>query len=426
LEPSISLALLVLVIALVIIRPRGLNVAWPAVAGGTAALALGMVHWDALRTIFADTWDATLTLIALFVLSEALESNRFFDWAAFRLAQRAGGSGWRLYFFTLLLVCATTALLANDGAVLILTPLFVSLLPKIYPGSKKDWLPYLLALGFFADVMSGFLIPSNLTNIMIADAFKLKFADAALHMLLPSLAALVVGGLFYAARFQREIASPYDPARLSVKQNQVKDAFVFKISWVALALLLAGYLIGGVFLAPVSLVAMPIAIFMLGITHVRRLRRAPDILRAAPWSILLYAIGMFVVVTAAFNTHSLDFMVHVLQGLVGHSNSLVSIAGTGGFLGLTAGAVNNLPATLFGLLSFRSVANISEPHLYAALLGLNIGAKITPYGSLATLLWLNIMARKGIRISWKTYLKETAPVAILALLAALLALFLTS
>ncbi len=110
---SVAGILLLAVIGLVIIvRPRGLNVAWFASGGALLALTLGLLPFSAVKTIFLDTWDASATLISLFLLSEALDRNGFFTWAALHLARIAHGSGWRLYLLVLALTIGTTALLA--------------------------------------------------------------------------------------------------------------------------------------------------------------------------------------------------------------------------------------------------------------------------------------------------------------------------
>ena len=152
--------LVVAVLVVVVTRPRGLDVAWPAGIGALAAVIVGLLSPASLASIFGDTWDAAATLIALFVLSEALDSTGFFSWAALRLARMAGGAGWRLYALTLLLTAGVTALLANDGAILMLTPIFAALLTRIYPDQRHQ-LPFLFAAGFFADAMSGIFVPSK-------------------------------------------------------------------------------------------------------------------------------------------------------------------------------------------------------------------------------------------------------------------------
>src|SRR5262249_37635754 len=174
-------------------RPRGLSVAWPAGAGAVIMLLSGILSFAQISHLFGDIWDACLTLIALFMLSEALDSNGFFTWAALHLARQARGSGWRLYLSIVFLTAGITALLANDGAILMLTPIFARLMVRVYKNKRDNWLPFIFAAGFFADAMSGIFIPSNLTNIIIADANNLSFLPFFLWMLLPMFAALITG-----------------------------------------------------------------------------------------------------------------------------------------------------------------------------------------------------------------------------------------
>ncbi len=397
--------LLVVVLGCVVVRPRGLSVSWPAGIGAVLAVLLGLLSPSALAAIFGDTWDAAATLIALFLLAEALNSNGFFTWAALHLARVARGSGWRLYLLMLVLTVAVTALLANDGAVLMLTPIFAVLLTHIYP-AERNRLPFIFAAGFFADAMSGLFVPSNLTNIIVADATHLSFARVAVWMALPTLAAFLAGGAAFALRFRSRLGKQYDLALVGSPEKAIHDWPTFWAGWGAIVWLVVGYIVGGELHLPVSLVAASAALAMLLLVQARHLRPLGDILTAAPWNILVYALGMFVVITAAFDTHVLDMLTQLLRINAGANAGPEGAIFAGVVLALLSSAVNNLPATLIGVLALHTVGHIAQMAIYAMLLGVDIGPKLTPFGSLATLLWLGILRRHGIEISWGQYLRE--------------------
>ncbi len=420
------------VLICVIWRPRGMHVAIAATVGALLVVVLGLIRPPTLLTILSETWDASATLIALFLLSEALDSNGFFTWAALHLARMARGSGWLLYALMLILTTTTTAFLANDGAILILTPVFVQLLMNTYE-KKVFWLPYIFAAGFFADITSALFIPSNLTNIMIADANALNFITFARWMVLPTFFAAIAAGLCFGIRFRASLGVNYDPAHLKVPVQALQDRrLTFWASWIALLALIVGYSIGGHFHLPVSFIACPIALAMVLLVHFRRIRPAHNILRVAPWGILLYALGMFVVMTAAFSTGAISVLTTQLHTLIagnpGMSMTNESIKGTllvGGTLALLSASTNNLPATLVGVLVLHTVEKPGLLAIYAMTLGVDIGPKLTPYGSLATLLWLGILARHGIRISWWQYVRENWWITLITLMAALSGLLVT-
>lgn len=416
--PIAAALLTVSVLALVILRPKGLDAAWPAGIGALIAVAFGLIPLSTVKTVFLSTWDASATLIALFILSETLECNRFFDWAALHLAHKSKGSGQALFVYVLLLTALTTALLANDGAVLMLTPIFSKMLQKIYPDSRKNWLPTLFAAGFFADAMSATFIPSNLTNIIIADAYRLSYVPVLTRMAIPMLLAFVVGTAAFGLRFRKSIRTPYSLTALGSPADVIRDWTVFRFGLAVLGLLVLGYAVGGRFHAPTAAVALPLAGLMLALVHHRRLSSARQVIAAAPWNILVYACGMFVVISAAYGAHLLSFITQPLSTYAAQSGAR-SLFITGGLAAVLSSALNNLPATLISVLALQKVAHVSPLALDAVILGVNIGPKLTPFGSLATLLWLGLLEKGGIQISWLEYLKENWWVTLLVLLAAL-------
>ena len=423
LSTVISTSLLIIVFILIIVRPKNIGVAWPASIGALLAIIFGLIPLSGIKTVFFDTWNASLTLIALFILAEALNANNFFDWAAIHLAQKSTGSGWKLYIYTLLLTTFVTAFLANDGAILILTPIFATLLQKIYPHNKKEWLPYLFATGFFADSMSALFLPSNLTNILIADAFHLTFIDIFTKMAIPTAIAFVVGAFAFGIRYKSRLQTSYSLNAVNNLNGIIKDWTIFWSGIVVLALLILGYIIGGQLQIPTSVVALPLALFMLFFAHFKKLTSVYEVIKITPWSLLIYALAMFILVTAAYDTHSLHIITQPLRDSASSNNNLLK---TGAITAILSALVNNLPATLISILALKNLHSIASFTLYAVLLGVNIGPKFTPFGSLSTLLWLGLMGKKGIKISWREYFKENWWITILVLSASLISLYVTS
>ncbi len=410
-------SLLISVISLIIIRPKGLNVAWPAGVGALIAILSGLIPFSILEIIFHNTWNACITLIALFILCDTLDSNKFFDWAAYKIALMANGSGRKLYIYILILTSLVTALLANDGVILILTPIIAVILNAIYPGKLRIHLPFIFAVGFFADSMSIALLPGNLTNLIIADANHLVFSSFMLYMLVPTITAFIAGVLCFGLRFRKELNTKFIPPTHVDPRSLIRDNFTFKAGWVALIVMVAGYVIGGQFNLPVAVVIFPVAVAMLIIVHVRKLVTANKIITDAPWSILIFAIGMFIVITSAFNAGVLNMITDPLKSLmVSQSSSDIFIAGS--IISILSAVFNNLPGALIGVLTLQGIEHISRFAIYTIILAVNIGPKLTPFGSLSTLIWLGILKKHNINISWWLYIKENWWVTVIVFIAA--------
>jgi arsenical pump membrane protein len=412
--------------------PKGMPVWIPAGLGAVLAVVLGLVGLPMLVTIVSRVWDASFTLIGLFMLAAALEANGFFEWAALRVARAAGGSPWRLYVLICLLTVGVTVLLGNDGAILGITTIVVKLMKKTFPKEQKIWWPYIFAAGFLADAFSGFLVPDNLTNIIVASTYNLPFIRFMLQMSFPMLLTAAVVIVCFAFHFRSVLFNKkisYNLALLENPASVLQDRLIFKVSCGALVVLIVGYLImGGLFHQPVCFVVMPVALVVLGFVHFRGLRRAHEIVLTAPWEVLVYALGMFVIITAAMTPNIIGMFLSItpLHRLIAGEKSLTGLFVTGGLMAILSALTNNLPATLAGVLLLATAKKPAMLAIYAIIIGVDVGPKLTPYGSLATLIWMEILKSKGVEISWGRYFKENWSVAVCALTAALLGLLVVS
>lgn len=419
----IALAIFVATIALVIWQPKGLGIGWSALGGAAIALLVGVVSLSDVPVVWGIVWNATATFVAIIIVSLLLDEAGFFEWAALHVARWGGGHGRRLFVLIVLLGAAVSALFANDGAALILTPIVIAMLRAL--GYKdKATLAFVMAAGVIADTASLPLIVSNLVNIVSADFFRIGFADYASVMVpvdLASIAATLVVLLLF---FRRDIPASYDVAQLRAPADAIRDPATFKAGWVVLALLLAGFFLLEPIGVPVSAVAAAGAVLLLIIAARGHVIQTRKVLAGAPWQVVIFSLGMYLVVyglrNAGLTDHLAGLLDHTAQGGVWGA-----AFGTGTIAALLSSVMNNMPTVLVGALSIdatHATGAIKEAMIYANVIGCDLGPKITPIGSLATLLWLHVLGQKGIRIGWGYYFKVGATLTIPVLLVTLAAL----
>lgn len=164
-------------------------------------------------------------------------------------------------------------------------------------------------------------------------------------------------------------------------------------------------------------------LFLLGVSahgHVVSIRK---VIGEAPWQILLFSLGMYLVVYGLRNQGLTDYLTEALNYFTGYGVWGAAL-GTGLLIALLSAVMNNLPTVLIGVLSIEAShaeGIMRQAMIYANVIGSDLGPKFTPIGGLATLLWLNILARKNIRITWGYYFKVgmilTLPVLLVTLTA---------
>lgn len=416
----VAFAIFLFTIVLVIWQPRGLGVGWSASLGALLALLAGVVGLGDIPTVWAIVWNATATFIAVIIISLLLDEAGFFEWAALHVARWAGGNGRRLFAFIVLLGAAVSALFANDGAALILTPIVMSMLLALR-FSAATTLAFVMAAGFIADTASLPLVVSNLVNIVSADYFDLGFGRYAAVMLpvnLVSVAATLAVLLLF---FRRDIPARYDLDLLREPRLAIRDRATFRVGWCVLLALLLGLFALEPLGVPISLIAAACAAVLFAVAARGQVIATRRVLREAPWQVVVFSLGMYLVVYGLKNAGLTDQLSAILDRLAEHGLWAATL-GTGLLTATLSSLMNNMPTVLVGAIAIdatQAEGVVREAMIYANVIGCDLGPKITPIGSLATLLWLHVLQRKGLRITWGYYFRVgillTLPVLLITL-----------
>ena len=401
-----AIVLFIFTLVLVIWQPRGLGIGWSASLGAVIALVLGVVQLSDIAVVWGIVWNATATFVAVIIISLLLDEAGFFEWAALHVARWGGGRGRLLFAFIVLLGAAVSALFANDGAALILTPIVMAMLVAL-GFTPAATLAFVMAAGFIADTASLPLIVSNLVNIVSADFFKIGFNDYASVMVPVNIAAVLTSLLVLMLYFRRGISATYDVTQLKAPREAIRDRATFNAGWVVLGLLLVGFFGLEPLGVPVSAVAAVGAALLLAVAARGSVISTRKVLRGAPWQIVIFSLGMYLVVYGLRNAGLTD-RIAALLNVFAQGGVWGAAMGTGFLTALLSSVMNNMPTVLIGALSIdasSATGVVKEAMIYANVIGCDLGPKITPIGSLATLLWLHVLAKKGTTIAWGYYFK---------------------
>lgn len=421
-----AIAIFAITLTLVIWQPRGLGIGWSALGGAAIALLVGVIHLANIPEVWNIVWNATFTFVAVILISLVLDAAGFFEWAALHVSRWGRGHSKLLFVLIILLGAAVASVFANDGAALILTPIVMEILLAL-DFSPAASLAFVMACGFIADTTSLPLVVSNLVNIVSADYFHIGFATYAKEMIPVDIVSLLASTAALYLYFHRRLPSEYHQENLKEPTEAIRDPLTFKVGWWVLLVVLAGYFLASDLGIPISAVAGAGALVLLAtagrLGPARLTRLGPGspattqrsdpvisptrIIREAPWQIVLFSLGMYLVVFGLRNegltTDIAKLLVEISKG-----GSIASSLGMGFLAAGLSSIMNNMPTVMIGALSIHASATHGmDRHamVLANVVGSDLGPKITPIGSLATLLWLHVLQKKGLRIGWGTYFR---------------------
>jgi len=406
-------AALIVLIGAVAWRPHGLG----PVLGSLAAVAVAMVGGavfphDVLDALEAQ-WRAYVTLGSIMTMTSAAERVGLLERVASWIEPRTRGPVRHAFRVTFVLSALVAAVLSNDAAILLMTPTVLTLLRTVYPKRHPKFLvPFAVAV--FASAGVAPLVISNPMNLIFAEHTGIGFNQYSVTMIPIAILGWLVAYRVLVYVFRDALADeapalgswPAPPPQLGKRASVVL---------LAVAAVLAAYPVMSyldVELWPVAAiggVACAIASFASGHTPER-------VARGIAWPIFPFLVAVFVLAQGLERAGA----VARLHDLYAATPAPITTIGTVSALG--SALLNNHPMSLLNALALDR----APAHAFAALIGGDLGPRLTPIGSLASLLWFDLLRKHDVSVRVTTFMRVGVLLTIPTLAVSLAALWLLS
>ncbi len=434
----VALAIFLVTLLLIFWRPFGVSEAWFALGGAIVSLACGIVGWHDILILGRETGGVLLFLLGILVVAALTDRAGVFARLALWTGNAAGGKGRLLFVAIYGIGVLVTMWLSLDTTAVILAPVVYSLVRAL----RLPPLPFVFATTYVANTASLFLPVSNLTNLIVFGRLDIPFWEYAQAMLLPGVLAVAANLLLLLWLYRTSIPKRYalgegalieygvatesnsaaqlstSDADASVQSGSADEPWDERLpeaggrltfvvtTWALLAVLFA------LAVAPFWEIELWIVACvggaLLAFYHVGWARLgARELARSVSWDLLPFVFSLFLILRGVANAGLSEWA----AGLVAtwaSGQSFWELFAVASAAALGSNLVNNLPMILIAVESLAAPVSTGElglASLYAALIGTNIGPNLTVIGSLATMLSLSIIGKKGLRVSGLMYLK---------------------
>ncbi|MEK3887790.1 arsenic transporter [Bacillus sp. FSL K6-3431] len=442
LDSSVTIMLIVftLTILLMLWRPYGINETVPTTIGAAIVLITGIVSWTDIIGILEIVRGPSLTILSTIMMTIVLDSIGFFRWVAINIVNRSRGSGVRLYLYTNLLCFFMTMLFNNDGSILITTPIIIHMV-TILRFKPHQIFPYLISGALIATAASAPIAVSNISNLIALEIVGLSLNSYINMMFIPSMIGILSIFLLMFLYFKKNIPKKISPIQLRLKNDNSKymyshpleirsdieniDWSMFKISLSIVVATRACFFALSPLGISIEWIGLLGAFILIVFRWLKMRTGITDILKKTPWHILLFAFNMYVLVYGLKNIGINDFIVRLLKEIV-EQDPLNATFVMGVLSTFLSNTFNNLPAVMISTLSIVDMdLEPSFVHItyLANVIGADIGALLTPVGTLATLIWMFILKKHAIKVTWSQYLKVTILVIPIGLIVSLFSLY---
>jgi arsenical pump membrane protein len=414
-DQAVAYSALFATVSLAVVRPKftatiRFTPGIAALVGVLALLTARLLTPHMMLQAAAVQWRPLVTLTSVMVLTGVVQEVGAFDRVASHIEAMAGRrSATAIFSLVFVLAVVTPSLLNNDAAILILTPLVVAFTRRLYPGRPEVTLAFAFAV-FLAPGVAPFIV-SNPMNMIVAEYVGLKFNSYAVVMVPLSLvgAALTYCVLrwIYRDTLRSAVAVAQPPTRVHRHAGERPAVLLM------LAVFFA-YPIAAALDIDIWMVAAAGALASLVVCRSYRIASLRKATAHVSVDILLFLWGIFLVAQALRSVGVVD-QLHAL-----YATGNVATIGVSSAVG--SALIDNHPMSILNMLAID--ASHGPRPMLAALVGGDIGPRLLPIGSLAGLLWIDLLRRSGIRVGVTQFIRVGTLVLLPTLAVSLLLLWL--
>ncbi|SDG37173.1 arsenite efflux membrane protein ArsB [Fontibacillus panacisegetis] len=435
LQVVIMLTIFAITVIMMLWRPRGVNEWIPTAVSAVCVFLIGIVPLTDVLSIGGIVSGAAITILSTIVMSIVLESIGFFRWAAINLAIKANGSGYKLFWYINLLCFLMTLFFNNDGSILITTPIIIQTLTLLKFKPEQQF-PYLISGALVATASSAPIGVSNLANLIALNIVELDINTYAAMMFVPSMLGIIcIPTLLYFYFKNKKIIPSQIPTDIHSAQSPLFsdsdgqppiDWALFRVCISIVILTRISFFVLAPLGVPTEWPAIMGALVLILIRWYKKGIAPSDVLKKTPWSILIFAFSMYVLVYGLHNTGMTEIIINQF-GPSAREGSFNAVFIFGLLLTVLSNICNNLPSIMIGTFSVADMGldvHSMQVAYLGNVIGADIGSLILPIGTLATLIWIYTLRRYQISIKWVDYVKVTILVIPISLIVSLLGLYL--
>lgn len=362
-------------------------------------------------------WQPFVAITGIMVIATTVNYLGVVNRLAVRMIPLARGSTTRLYLLVFVLGAVTAAVLNNDAAILLLTPLVVVLIRRLYPDHPAVLVPFVFAIFMAAGVAP--LVTSNPMNLIVAEVAGLDFNSYAVQMFPVALAGAAVTFGMLRWVFRRELAAAPPPNPATAAETQARWTEAERHGFVLMLAVLGAYPVVSYFDLSVWMVSVTGALLGVALCWRHGVVSATDLVRkGVSWEILVFLLGLFTLAIGLRNAGAVNWLTAL------YTEASIGVVAVVSAIG--SALINNHAMALTNLLAIEAIPGSNERALLAALIGGDLGPRLLPMGSLAGLLWLASLKHLGVRVSIRQFITVGTLVTVPALAASVVVLSILS